>query len=40
MNGLRVSEEEEVMGLDMSEHGSYGYPEEFMSSEKQTKLTS
>jgi Amt family ammonium transporter len=27
MNGLRVSEEEEIMGLDMSEHGSYGYPE-------------
>ncbi|MGY4688255.1 ammonium transporter [Salibacterium sp. K-3] len=25
--GLRVSEEEEIMGLDMSEHGSYGYPE-------------
>ncbi|WP_018923254.1 ammonium transporter [Salsuginibacillus kocurii] len=25
--GLRVSEEEELMGLDMSEHGSYGYPE-------------
>lgn len=27
MNGLRVSEEEELIGLDMSEHGSYGYPE-------------
>jgi Amt family ammonium transporter len=27
MNGLRVSEEEEIMGLDMSEHGTYGYPE-------------
>jgi Amt family ammonium transporter len=27
MNGLRVSEEEEIIGLDMSEHGSYGYPE-------------
>jgi Amt family ammonium transporter len=25
--GLRVTEEEEVIGLDMSEHGSYGYPE-------------
>ncbi|WP_126425297.1 ammonium transporter [Brevibacillus marinus] len=25
--GLRVTEEEEVMGLDMSEHGLYGYPE-------------
>ncbi|EKN66172.1 ammonium transporter [Neobacillus bataviensis LMG 21833] len=27
MNGLRVTEEEEMIGLDMSEHGSYGYPE-------------
>jgi Amt family ammonium transporter len=27
--GLRVSEEEEIMGLDISEHGSYGYPEVF-----------
>ncbi|MCT2536126.1 ammonium transporter [Aquibacillus koreensis] len=25
--GLRVSEEEEIVGLDLSEHGSYGYPE-------------
>ncbi|QKS71266.1 ammonium transporter [Paenalkalicoccus suaedae] len=25
--GIRVSEEEELLGLDMSEHGSYGYPE-------------
>ncbi|WP_139492344.1 ammonium transporter [Brevibacillus dissolubilis] len=25
--GLRVTEEEEVVGLDLSEHGSYGYPE-------------
>ncbi|AIC96331.1 MULTISPECIES: ammonium transporter [Shouchella] len=24
---LRVTEEEEILGLDMSEHGSYGYPE-------------
>jgi Amt family ammonium transporter len=24
---LRVSEEEEIVGLDLSEHGSYGYPE-------------
>ncbi|CAM3736933.1 ammonium transporter [Alkalicoccus chagannorensis] len=27
LGGLRVSEEEELMGLDISEHGSYGYPE-------------
>ncbi|MCR8642630.1 ammonium transporter [Paenibacillus sp. N1-5-1-14] len=25
--GLRVTEEEEIVGLDLSEHGSYGYPE-------------
>ncbi|WP_077211281.1 ammonium transporter [Bacillus dakarensis] len=28
MGGLRVTEEEEIMGLDISEHGSYGYPEQ------------
>jgi ammonium transporter, Amt family len=27
MNGIRVTHEEERIGLDMSEHGSYGYPE-------------
>lgn len=26
--GIRVTEEEESMGLDMSEHGTYGYPEQ------------
>ncbi|MFE8699412.1 ammonium transporter [Cytobacillus sp. FJAT-54145] len=39
MNGLRVTEEEEIMGLDMSEHGSYGYPEQFSPS-SQAKLSS
>ncbi|KGR90009.1 ammonium transporter [Ureibacillus massiliensis 4400831 = CIP 108448 = CCUG 49529] len=34
--GLRVSEEEEIMGLDISEHGSYGYPEHM---EQEAKLT-
>ncbi|MCA1040342.1 ammonium transporter [Bacillus infantis] len=38
MNGLRVSEEEEIMGLDVSEHGSYGYPEVFLS--KDNKMSS
>jgi ammonium transporter, Amt family len=38
MKGLRVSEEEEIMGLDVSEHGSYGYPEVFLS--KDNKLSS
>jgi ammonium transporter, Amt family len=28
--GLRVSEEEELAGLDISEHGMYGYPEQFI----------
>jgi Amt family ammonium transporter len=28
--GLRVSEEEEMAGLDISEHGMYGYPEQFI----------
>ncbi|WP_019534934.1 ammonium transporter [Paenibacillus ginsengihumi] len=26
--GLRVTEEEEIVGLDLSEHGTYGYPEQ------------
>ncbi|WP_445662599.1 ammonium transporter [Cytobacillus sp. FSL H8-0458] len=33
LRGLRVTEEEEIMGLDLSEHGSYGYPEVFMADE-------
>jgi Amt family ammonium transporter len=28
--GLRVSEKEEIAGLDISEHGMYGYPERFI----------
>ncbi|MFD2613239.1 ammonium transporter [Paenibacillus gansuensis] len=28
LNGLRVTEEEEIIGLDLSEHGAYGYPEQ------------
>jgi ammonium transporter, Amt family len=35
LGGLRVTEEEEIMGLDVSEHGSYGYPEVFLNSENQ-----
>lgn len=31
INGLRVTEEEELLGLDISEHGSYGYPEAFVA---------
>ena len=28
--GLRVTAEEEQAGLDISEHGMYGYPEQFI----------
>jgi Amt family ammonium transporter len=28
--GLRVSDDEEDAGLDISEHGMYGYPEQFI----------
>ena len=28
--GLRVSEEDELRGLDISEHGMFGYPERFI----------
>ena len=28
--GLRVTEEQEIAGLDISEHGMYGYPEQFI----------
>jgi len=30
--GLRVTEEEEEAGLDITEHGMYGYPEQFIPS--------
>ncbi|WP_332692187.1 ammonium transporter [Halalkalibacter lacteus] len=32
--GLRVTEEEEIVGLDLSEHGGYGYPESMPGNEK------
>jgi Amt family ammonium transporter len=32
--GLRVSEEEELAGLDISQHGMYGYPEVFIPQEE------
>ena len=35
--GIRVSEEEEILGLDLSEHGAYGYPEQFEDTESLTK---
>ncbi|MCH1624387.1 ammonium transporter [Ferdinandcohnia quinoae] len=36
MGGLRVTEDEEIAGLDISEHGSYGYPEVFVSKDSET----
>ena len=39
MGGIRVSEEEEIMGLDISEHGSYGYPEQMAQKEKEATIT-
>ena len=33
-SGLRVSEEEELAGLDISTHGMYGYPESFIPQEE------
>ena len=32
--GLRVSEDEELAGLDISSHGMYGYPEQFIPPEE------
>ena len=32
--GLRVSEQEELEGLDISSHGMYGYPEQFIPPEE------
>ncbi len=40
MGGIRVSEEEEIMGLDMSEHGSYGYPEQMAQEKDATVIVS
>ncbi|MCM3714195.1 ammonium transporter [Halalkalibacter oceani] len=36
IGGLRVTEEEEIVGLDLSEHGSYGYPESMQGQNKST----
>ncbi|MBM7553360.1 ammonium transporter [Thalassobacillus pellis] len=36
MGGLRVTEEEEIIGLDLSEHGGYGYPEALSRPETKT----
>lgn len=39
MGSLRVSEEEEITGLDLSEHGSYGYPESMLQSYGKTTVS-
>ncbi|MBM6616560.1 ammonium transporter [Bacillus suaedaesalsae] len=39
LKGLRVTEEEEILGLDVSEHGSFGYPE-LIFSQKDNKMSS
>ncbi len=36
---LRVTEEEEILGLDMSEHGSYGYPENVQQEQERSSKT-
>jgi Amt family ammonium transporter len=33
MTGLKGTPEEEITGLDLSEHGAYGYPEHLESAE-------
>ncbi len=32
--GFRVTEEQEIIGLDLSEHGAYGYPEQMKKADK------
>lgn len=32
--GFRVTEEQEIVGLDLSEHGAYGYPEQMKKQDK------
>lgn len=36
--GLRVTEEEEIIGLDLSEHGVYGYPEQMKNANHTTSV--
>ncbi|MCC2683129.1 MAG: ammonium transporter [Paenibacillaceae bacterium] len=35
--GLRVTEEEETIGLDLAEHGVYGYPEQMKGADAHTR---
>jgi Amt family ammonium transporter len=36
--GLRVTEEEEIIGLDLTEHGVYGYPEQMKNAGQSTTV--
>jgi len=36
--GFRVTEEQEIIGLDLSEHGNYGYPEQMKKSRHDVRL--
>lgn len=38
--GLRVTEEQEIIGLDLSEHGSYGYPEQMKKVSESSSIKS
>jgi Amt family ammonium transporter len=38
--GLRVTEEQEIIGLDLSEHGNYGYPEQMKKSSQNSTIGS
>ncbi len=40
LGGMRVSKGEELQGLDLSEHGSYGYPEVFGGQSQNRRKTS
>ncbi|GEK33791.1 ammonium transporter [Kurthia sibirica] len=39
MGTLRVTAEEEILGLDLSEHGSFGYPEQMQVNEQDPHAT-
>lgn len=36
--GLRVTEEQEIIGLDLSEHGAYGYPEQMKKAGAESQI--
>ena len=36
--GFRVTEEQEIIGLDLSEHGNYGYPEQMKKAQETLRV--